>query len=335
MRTLLVVILLFFALTLGWLGLTAVRAVGALADPQTLAQALPWTWIRDRVLLPQAREQMAGLAGRFPPQHPVQWVVRALNQADESTWREMIDALLPPDRAQALWVETWPSLWKSLTHPAAGSQEISLTPWKEQLTQGIGPALQVLLDALPACDFQENLALAQAALARRWDTAPLCRPPRTVLDAFWPQVVVQAQEAIAAALPETLPLHRLLPPEALAALRRLFVLVPLIGWGLVGLAGVLALVGVALAGAGRWAWLGGASLTFGGGLWAIAHYGGDLGWRWVASLLPRSPDLPLMLGQTVWPGLWQAMWNPVLPWAWGMMGVGLVLFLGGLLLRPR
>lgn len=339
MKQVFAVLLLLLALSLGWLGLGLVRTVGALANPHFWVEALPWPWLRDEILLPKAQEQVQNLAAHLPPQEPAQWVARALAQADQETWRAMVDALLPPEKMGDLLTATWPPLWKALLQPGAGPQEISLIPWKQQLTQGVGPALEVLLNALPICTPQENLALAQAALTRRWDKAPLCRPPRNVLDAFWPTLVQEAQKGVQTTLPDAWPLHRLLPPEALAALRRVFVLAPLVGWGLVGVGGLVALLSVALAAeglAGWLAWGGSVLLVYGAGAFAMARWGLQMVMRLWERQASIPPALQSPLVQTdLWPRFWHAMWDPVMPWMLGLMGAGVVLWGGGLLLRTR
>lgn len=331
MKRLVAVCFLLLALLLGWMGLGVVRLVGVLANPQALTQVFPWPWVRDRFVLPKAQEQVQNLAAHLPPQDPALWVARALAQADEATWRAMADALLPPEKMDDLWAATWPSLWKALRQPGAGSQEIALTPWKQQLTQGVGPALEALWDALPLCSPQENMAMAQTVLTERWDEAPLCRPPRQVLETFGPTLIQEAQRTLQRSLPDTLPIHRWLPAEALATLRRVFLLAPLVGWGLVLMGGLLALWGVALAAedlAGWLAWAGSGLLVYGIGVFVMAKWGLPL----VMRLGTRQAWLPT--GSSSWLGsFWRAMWEPVAPWMWGLLGVGIVLWGGGLLLR--
>ncbi len=339
MRRFFAVLVLLLAWGLGWSGLTVVRAVGALADPQVVAKVLPWPWLRDTMIIPRAQGQAADLAAHLPPQEPSQWVARALAQADEATWREMVDALLPPEKVPDLMADFWSPLWQALTRPGLETQKIPLTPWKEQLVQGIEPAMDVLLDALPPCYFQENLMLAQAALTQRWDEAPLCRPPRNVLDTFKPQMVAQGQEMVRRALPDALPLAQLFPADAVAMLRRVLVVTPLVGWGLVVLGGLLALLSAALAGrgaGGKLAWAGLAAMGYGLGIVLLARRGGEMVQSLLAQTVPFPPGARGMFAQAhLVTRYWQAMWASVLPWAWGLVGLGLILVGGGWALRSR
>ena len=337
MKQFFAMLLLLVALLSGWLGVSVVRTVGVLANPQALTEALPWPWLRDQLVIPKAQEQAQNMALHLPPQEPALWVARSLAHAHKATWQAVVNALLPPAKVGPLLAGTWSLVWEALWHPGTGPREIPLTPWKQQIAQGLDPALRVLLDAMPSCTPQENLALAQAALIHRWDKAPLCRPPNRVLQVFWPTVIHKAQKSVQASLPDVWPIERLLPPDVLANLRRVFVLAPLVGWGLVGLGGLVALWGVALAAEGLAGWLSGIGkvlLVYDAGLFVMARWGLRMMrlWQQQASL---SPALKASLEQAdVWLRLfWRAVWAPVTPWMWGLLGVGIVLWGGGLLLR--
>ncbi len=318
-------LLLILALPIAWLGALTLRSVSVLADPQVLAETLPWPLVRDQGLIPAARRQVAELINRLPPDNPALFAVRVLNAADEATWQEAVDALLPQDKVRPLLVDTLAQGLAWITHPSPGTPEnLDLTPWKQVLTQGTDAALEVVLNHLRPCNFVENAQLAQAALQGRWDTAPLCRPPQQVVALAWTPLAQEVQDAVQR-LPDQRPWREVLPAEVTARLRQVFLVGPLLGWGLVALGGLLALIGAGLLATtwgGRLAWLGGAVAVYGGGLWALARWGLAATSSLLARQLPAESVGAMVAFEALARPLWQAMWAPVTSWTFALVGIG-------------
>ncbi len=316
-------LLLLSALLAGWLGMTLLRGMAVLRTPPLWSTALPWRLVRDQGVIPAAQRQVRLLAERLPPDNPTVFALRWLAGANQETWREVVDALLPPEEAADLWAETLAQAlaWSTTPRPAP-SQNLDLTPWKQRLAQGAEDALAVFLEDLPPCGWMENAQLVQAALQGRWDVAPLCRPPRQALEVVWPSLVRQVQAAIQR-LPDSVPWSEVVPAEVAVRWRRAFRWGPWLGWGALALGVVLALGGAWLAGVDLWGrlmWLNGALALYAAGLWALGRWGllGALG------LLRRGmpPESPVAgLAWQALRTLWPAMWAPVRPWALGLLGV--------------